>query len=58
MQRKKENMNNSMFSQTIMVIWNLIDFVIYFMQTGSLRNISWLNFALNVNFAVDSQTKN
>ena len=54
MPERQEYMNNSMFSQTKIFIWNLIDYVIHFMQTGSPMSVSWLNetFALNVNFAL------
>ena len=36
-------MNNNIFSEIMMLIRNLIDYVIDLMQTGSLRNFSWLN---------------
>ena len=59
MQKRQENMNISMFSQIMMFIWNLIDYVIYFMQTGQLRIVFWLNqtfllfSAWNINFTSD-----
>ena len=36
-------MNNSKCYEPMMFIWNLIDYVIHFMQMGSLRNVSYLN---------------
>ena len=44
MHKRLENMNNSIFSQTMRLNWNLINYVIYFMQTGSIRNVSSLNY--------------
>ena len=39
---KKCYLDNSIFTKTMRFIWNLIDYVIYFMQTGSLSN-AWMS---------------
>ena len=48
----QENMNKSMFFQTIMLTWNMINNVIHLLQTGSLKNVSWLNDTFSVYFVL------